>query len=164
MDRLLSIYSPADRHLVCVLLLATVNNFTDFWLYLSLIHGFCVPVLLWASVWHPTTSPNRTEISFLTRHTVPLVPWPFSQKIRFEKPVRRGWASLVAQLVKNPPAMRETWVWSLGWEDPLEEGIATHSSILAWRIPMDRGAWQAIVHGVARIAHTLVTKPPAPRF
>ena len=44
--------------------------------------------------------------------------------------------------------MQETWVQSLGWQDPLEEGMATHSSILAWRIPMDRGAWQAIVHGV----------------
>ena len=44
-------------------------------------------------------------------------------------------ASLVAQLVKNPPAMQETWVQSLGWEDSLEEGKATHSSILAWRIP-----------------------------
>ena len=41
----------------------------------------------------------------------------------------------MAQLVKNPPAMRETWVWSLGWEDPLEKGKVTHSSILAWRIP-----------------------------
>ena len=50
------------------------------------------------------------------------------------------WASLVAQMVKNSPAMWETWVQSLGWEDPLEEGMATHSSILAWRIPMDRGA------------------------
>ena len=43
-------------------------------------------------------------------------------------------STLVAQLVKNPPAMWETWVWSLGWEDPLEKGKATHSSILAWRI------------------------------
>ena len=50
--------------------------------------------------------------------------------------------------VKNPPAVWETWVSSLGWEDPLEEGMATHSSILAWRIPMDRGAWRATVHGV----------------
>ena len=47
-------------------------------------------------------------------------------------------ASLVAQMVKNLPAMKETWVQSLGWEDPLEEGTATHSSILIWRIPMDR--------------------------
>ena len=46
----------------------------------------------------------------------------------------------MAQLVKTLLAMRETWVRSLGWEDPLEEGMATQSSILAWRIPMDRGA------------------------
>ena len=45
------------------------------------------------------------------------------------------WATLVAQIVKNPPAMQETWVQSLGWEDPLEKGMATYSSILAWRIP-----------------------------
>ena len=45
--------------------------------------------------------------------------------------------------------MRVSWVGSLGWEDPLEEGMAAHSSILAWRIPMDRGAWRATVHGVA---------------
>ena len=54
----------------------------------------------------------------------------------------------VAQMVRNPPAMQETWVRSLGWDDPLEEEMATHSSILAWRIPMDRGAWGATVHGV----------------
>ena len=51
------------------------------------------------------------------------------------------WASLVAQTVKNLPAVQETQVRSLGQEDPLEKGMATHSSILAWRIPMDRGAW-----------------------
>ena len=56
----------------------------------------------------------------------------------------------MAQMVKNLPAMWETWVQSLGWEDPLEEGMATHSSILGWRIPMDRGAWWAIVHGVSK--------------
>ena len=60
------------------------------------------------------------------------------------------WASLLAQTVKNPPVMRDTWVQSLGWEDPLEEGTATRSSILAWRISMDRGAWQVTVHGVAK--------------
>ena len=48
-------------------------------------------------------------------------------------PLQYSWASLVAQLVKNPPAMQETWVRSLDWEDPLEEGMATHSSVLAWR-------------------------------
>ena len=52
--------------------------------------------------------------------------------------------------VKNIPAMRETWVLSLSWEDPLEKDMATHSSILAWRIPMDRGAWQATVRGVTK--------------
>ena len=100
-------------------------------------------------------------------------------------PLQYSWASLVAQRVKNLPAMRETWVgkfpWGRdrlttpvflgfpggseskesacnagdlgsipGWEDPMEEGMATHSSILAWRIPMDRGAWQATVHGVTK--------------
>ena len=58
--------------------------------------------------------------------------------------------SLVAQMVKNMPAMQETWVRSLDWKDPLEEGMATHSSILAWRISMDRGAWRATVHGAAK--------------
>ena len=52
--------------------------------------------------------------------------------------------------VKNPPARQETKVRFLGHEDPLEAGMATHSSILAWRIPMDRGAWRATVHGVAK--------------
>ena len=53
-------------------------------------------------------------------------------------------------MVKDLPAMWETWVRSLGWKDPLEVGIATHSSILAWRFPMERGAWWATVHGVAK--------------
>ena len=56
----------------------------------------------------------------------------------------------MAQMVKNPLAIQETWVQSLGWEDPLEEGMATQSGILAGRIPMDRSAWQAIIHGVAK--------------
>ena len=87
------------------------------------------------------------------------------------------WAPLVAHMAKNPPLMLETWVRSLPWEDPLEKGMATHSSILAWKIPwteepgrlrfpgegtgyplqysglensMDRGAWQAPVHEVAK--------------
>ena len=56
---------------------------------------------------------------------------------------------LVAQSVKNPPTMQETWVQSLDWEDPLEKGMAALSSVLAWRISMDRGAWRAAVHRVA---------------
>ena len=59
-------------------------------------------------------------------------------------------ASLVAYTVKNPLAMQESWAQSLGWEDPLEEGMVTHSSILAWRILIDREAWWATVHGVAK--------------
>ena len=65
-------------------------------------------------------------------------------------PHQYSWASLVAQMVKNTTAMQKTWVRSLGWEDPVEEGMTTHSNILAWRVPMDRGAWWATVHGVAK--------------
>ena len=54
----------------------------------------------------------------------------------------------MAQMVKNPPAMQDTWVQSLGWEDPLEEGTATHSSILAWRIP-----WTEEPEGSQRVGH-----------
>ena len=63
------------------------------------------------------------------------------------------WASLVAQRVKTLPAMWETWVQSLGWEDPLEEGVATHSSILAWRIPWteEPGGLQSM--GSHRVGH-----------
>ena len=53
-------------------------------------------------------------------------------------PLQYSWAFLLAQMVKNPPAMWETWVRSLDWEDSLEEGMATHSSILAWKTPMDK--------------------------
>ena len=56
----------------------------------------------------------------------------------------------MAQSVKNLPAMWETGVRPLGWEDPLEESMATLARILAWRIPMDRGAWQAAVRGVSK--------------
>ena len=70
---------------------------------------------------------------------------------RIGYPLQYYWASLVAQMVKNPPIMRETWVRSLGLEDPLEEGMVTQSNILAWRIPLDRGAWKATVYGVAKI-------------
>ena len=53
-------------------------------------------------------------------------------------------------MVKNLPAMRETWVRSLVWKDPLEKDMATHSSIVDWRIPMDRGTWWATVHRVSK--------------
>ena len=73
----------------------------------------------------PPTRRDRLSQIFTAR-----VGW---QKGRAE---REGSASLVAQIVKNLPAVQETWVQSLGWEDPLEEGLATHCSIIAWRIPM----------------------------
>ena len=59
----------------------------------------------------------------------------------------------MAEMVKNLSAMWETWVRSLGWEDSLKEGMATHSSILAWRIPMDRGAWRLQSMGSQRDGH-----------
>ena len=61
----------------------------------------------------------------------------------------------MVQMVKHLPRMQETWVQSLGWEDLLEKEMATHSSILAWKILVDRGAWQATVRGVARVGHNL---------
>ena len=64
--------------------------------------------------------------------------------------LRLEMASLLTQLVKNLPAMWESWAQFLSWEDTLEEGMASHSSILVWRISMDRGTWQAIVHGVEK--------------
>ena len=69
---------------------------------------------------------------------------------RIGYPLQYSWAFLVIQMVKNLPAVQKTWVRSLGWEDPLEDGMATHSSILAWRIPMDGGAWWATVHRVTK--------------
>jgi len=59
-------------------------------------------------------------------------------------------ASLVAQMLKNLPAMGETQVQFLGCEDPLEKEMATHSSILTWQNSMDRGAWQATIHGATK--------------
>ena len=64
----------------------------------------------------------------------------------------------MTQAVKNLPAMQETQIQSLGQEDPVEKEMATHSSILAWKIPMDRGAWWAAVRGVTRVGHDLATK------
>ena len=60
----------------------------------------------------------------------------------------------MAQKVKNLLAMQETWVQSIGWEDPLEKGMATHSNILAWRIPWAEEPWRATVHGVRKLDMT----------
>ena len=88
-----------------------------------------------------------------------------SGNVYFNKPFKCFWCTpifenhcfkyylLVAQMVKNLPAVWETWVRFLGWEGPLEEGMATHSSILVWRIPMDRGAGRLQSMGLQRIGH-----------
>ena len=96
-----------------------LNNFAIVWLILANARG-----LHW-SILKKTSSP-----------------WFFQIYILWE-------ASFVVQLVKNLPAMQETWVWSLGWEDPLEKGKATHSSILAWRIP-----WQKVGYDWATFTFT----------
>ena len=67
-------------------------------------------------------------------------------------PCQYSWAFLVVQLVKNPPTMQEAWVQSLGWEDALKKGKATHSSILAWRIP-----WTVWPMGLQRVGHNCAT-------
>ena len=76
---------------------------------------------------------------------------------RIGNPLQYSWASLVGQMVKNTPAVRETWVQTLSWANPLEEGMVTHSSIQAWRIPLDRGGWWAIIHGGAKSRTRLST-------
>jgi len=83
--------------------------------------------------------------------------WHTSKLFLVWIPLRTHWASLVAQTVKNLPAMLETQVWSLDWEDPLENGMATHSSILAWRIPWteEPGGLQSM--GSQRVRHDWAT-------
>ena len=73
-------------------------------------------------------------------------------------PLQYSWASLVAQTVKHLLAMWETWVWSLGWEDLLDEGMATHSSVLAWRIPGREEPGRLQSTGLQRVGHNWVTK------
>ena len=72
-------------------------------------------------------------------------------------PLQYSWASLVTQMVKTLPAMQETWFWSLDWEDPLEKGTATHSSILAWRIPWTKEPGTLQSMGLQRVRHDWVT-------
>ena len=80
--------------------------------------------------------------------------WSLGQEDPLEKRYY-SWASLVAQLVKNPPVLQETWVQSVGYEDPLEKGKATHSSILAWRIPWLYSPWgRRVRHDWATFTHS----------
>ena len=88
----------------------------------------------------------------------PVPAWGRSTGEGIGYPPQYSWASLVAQLVKNPPAMWETWVQSLGWEDPVEKGTATHSSILAWRIPWSMGS-QRVGYDETMFTFTSKVKP-----
>ena len=96
-------------------------------------------------------SSDVTQSSFGTRGTT-LGRSPSSVRTAAKRssPATPYRPSLVAQTVKKLASMQETRVQSPGWEDPLEEEMAPHSSILAWRIPMDRGVWWATVHGVGK--------------
>ena len=87
--------------------------------------------------------------------------WTSPQNLGLSPPDVSDMSSLVAQLVKNLPAMQETWVQFLGQEDTLEKEIANHSSILAWtKYLMDRGDWKATIHRVARAGRDLATNSP----
>ena len=72
-------------------------------------------------------------------------------------PFQYSWTSLMDNTIKNMPSMWETWAQSLGWEDPLKESLAIYSSILAWKILINRGAWWATVHGVTKSKTWLTT-------
>ena len=100
---------------------------------------------------------NAEEYSMVCIYHPPAMQETLVQFLGQEDPLEKGQATYSSILglpcwltLKNSPEIRETWVWSLGWEDPLEEGLATSASMLAWRIPKDRGAWWATVHGVAK--------------
>ena len=90
-------------------------------------------VLGWALALLPDSSVGKESSNKGDHGSIPGLGRSSGEGIGY--PLQCSWASLVAQLVKNLPAMWETWVQYLGWEDPLEKGKATHSSILAWRIP-----------------------------
>ena len=96
------------------------------------------PLLLWSwfipTLFFPDSSVGKeSACNARDRGSIPELRRCAGEGIGY--PLQYSWASLVARLVKNPPSMRETWVQSLAWEDPLEKGKATHSSIVAWRIP-----------------------------
>ena len=104
---------------------------------------------------HPYMTTGKTIA--LTRRTFvgKVMSLLFNELSRF---VVYSWASLVAQLVRNPPAMQETWVWSLGWEDPMEEGMATHSCILVCRIPWTEEPGRLQSMGLQRVRYDWATK------
>ena len=104
-------------------------------------------IMLWKSFW-PITGSQRLQG----------VHRPHFENFWVKQGDYKLVASLVAQSIKNLPAMQETQVRFQGWEDHLEREVVTHFNILAWRIPMDRGTWKTTVHGVIRVGHELATK------
>ena len=113
------------------------------------LHGWC----------HPASSSSYTLFFFCPQSFPASRTFPMSLLFASgdQNTGASTWASLVAQSVKNLPAMWQTWVWSLGWEDPLERGMATYSNILAWRIPWieDPGRLQSM--GLQRVGHDWAT-------
>ena len=136
----------------------------------SLLYYFYTFTVFYSRTFTISPSPNITLL--VLRLQVILLPWGFlltsliaqcrrpclipesgrSAGEGIDCPLQYSWASVVAQLVKNLPAMQETWVRSLGWEDPLEKGKAAHSGILAWRIP-----WTVQSMRLQRVGHNWVT-------
>ena len=112
--------------------------------------------ILWYYYWLAQLVKNLLAIQ---EDLVQFLGWEVSLEKGVGYSPHHSWASLVAQMIKNLPAMRETWLQSLIWEDLLEECVATLSSILAWRIPMERGARQATVNGAAKSQTWLSDKP-----
>ena len=122
------------------------NNFPFFLLHGSLVTTIVLSVSINLIILSTSFRQNHNIFTFVTglfHVTSCLQSSTMLQYIRISFIFKAEWASVVAQLVSNMTAMQETWVQSLGWEDPLEKGKATHSSILAWRIP-------CIVHGITK--------------
>ena len=107
---------------------------------------FCT-ITAYDHLWIPFPDSSVGKESACSARDPSSIPWSGrSAGEGIDYSLQYSWASLMAQLVKTLPAMQETWVWSLGWEDPLEKGKATHSSILAWRIP-----WTVYYTGSQRV-------------
>ena len=99
-----------------------------------------------------TESPGKPCLCciYLTYYTPIKLAIFFSLGLRFNATSQKGQASLVAQKIKNLPAMRQISVQSLGQKDPLKKEMVIHYSILAWENPTDKGTWWVVVHGVAK--------------
>ena len=113
---------------------------------------------------HQFVAPNKESGSWAGKesacnagHHGSIPGWGISPWEGIGYPIQYSQASLVAQMVKNPPAMWETWLWSQNWENSLEKGVATHSLILAWRIPCTEEPGRLQSMGSQRVGHELVT-------